>query len=395
MSPNSRFRNLNLAALAAAALLGLSACMTNDSLKDAPVTPVTQVAPDKKDSLKDVPVAQVAPDKAFVLALTSDYTTTGSFSAFGIDSDFTRKDIEPINSDAVVRYLGGDDIYILNRFGRDNLQVVDRHKLTTVGQIPFPTLSNPYDIAEKDGLLYVGFYGSYAKIGVYSLKTLAMVDSIDLSAQADTVDHFPETTELLVIGNTLYALLGNMNNTTYQPLQARLARIDLATKSVTAVDLPFGQPVSLAYDADANKLYIPCRGAFFKPGSFTNLELDGGIVSVRLSDFKVADTLATEAGLKGSLGKAFLNDGRLIMDLTTATDEKIESISLKDGKSEDWASIKSYDLSGMDIDGKNDILYVGDRTNGLRFFDLKTGKEKDGSKVKLGGVPITSLAVIR
>ncbi|MDB5105465.1 MAG: hypothetical protein JWP91_3154 [Fibrobacteres bacterium] len=336
----------------------------------------------------------VSTEKAFVFTVNSDYKT-GSYSATGIDSAFVSRDIDAIHSDAGVRYLGGNDIFVLNRFGRDNLQVVDRHNLKTVLQVAFPALSNPHDIAVKDSLLYVGFYGAYSKIGIYKQSDGTKAGEIDLAAYADTADHFPEVTELLFIGKDLYALIANMDNKTYGFLQGRLAKIDVATKEVKVLDLPISNPVSMSYDKAANKLYIPCRGAFFKPGSFTDLELDGGIVGVKLSAFSIADTLATEAALGGSLGKAYLDDGRLIMDLTATAGEKLVAISLKDGKAEEWASLKPYSLGGTDIDAKNGTLYIGDRENGLRFFDLATGKEKDGSPIRMSDLPISDLAVIR
>jgi hypothetical protein len=364
-------RKLSAPALALLALAGLDACLTQEKGDDP-----------------------VRTDKGIVFTVNSDYKS-GSYSAAGIDSPFVSKDIEAIHSDAVVRYLGGDDIFVLNRLGRDNMQVIDRHSLKTVMQVAFPALSNPYDVALKDSLLYVGFYGSYPKIGIYKQSDGSAAGEIDLSAYADTADHFPEVTEVAFAGDALYALIANMDNKTYGFLQARLAKIDVASKHVEILDLPISNPVSLAYDKAADRLYIPCRGAFFKPGSFTDLELDGAILGVKLSDFSVAETLATETSLGGSLGKAHLDDGRLLMDLTAPAGEKLVSISLKDGKAEEWASLDPYSLSGMDIDAGTGTLFVGDRKNGLRQFDLKTGKEKDGSKIKLSDLPISSLAVVR
>jgi hypothetical protein len=349
---------------------GLNACLTQDKIEEP-----------------------VKTEQGLVLTINSDYKT-GSYSAFGVDSDFNNQDIEPIHSDAVVRYLGGDDIFILNRLGRDNLEIVDRHNLKTVLQVTFPSLSNPYDIALKDSLLYVGFFGSYSKIGIYKQSDGSKAGEIDLAAYADTSDHFPEVTALTFVGNDLYTLIANMNSKTYEFQQAKLAKINVTTKEVKVIDLPFGNPVSLTYDKDSGKLFVPCRGTYFT-SDFSALMLDGGIVGVRLSDFKVSDTLATEVSLHGSLGSAHLDDGRLIMDLSTDADEKLSAISLKDGKMEEWASFKKYKMGGMGIDAKTGTLYVGDRDQGLRFFDVKTGVEKSGSKVKMSALPITDLAVIR
>src|SRR5690606_21549634 len=87
----------------------------------------------------DDPVTPEPPSTAFVFAVTSDYKS-GSYSAVGLDSAFSRVGVEAIHSDAVTYYRGGDDIFILNRMMRDNLQVIDRRSLLTVMQIAFPAL---------------------------------------------------------------------------------------------------------------------------------------------------------------------------------------------------------------------------------------------------------------
>ena len=361
--------------LMAAIIMGLGGCvLDNSSIKKNPIIP----------------------EKGFVFTVNSDYKT-GSFSAYGIDSALTVKDIEPIHSDSAVRYAGGNDILILNRLGRDNLQVVDRHSLKTVMQVAFPANSNPYDIALKDSLFYVALLGS-KKIGIYRQSDGKAQGEIDLSAYADTADGLPETTDLIFIDGTLYALLANLDTKKdFAPQQARLVKIDVATKSVTkSLDLPYGNPLSMAYDPESNKLYIPCRGTFFDE-TFALL-LDGGIIGVSLSKFAVAETLATEVGLSGGLNSAIYNDGRLIMDLTEAAvtgGESILSISLNSGKAVELAKVEQYQVGGIAVDSTSNSLFIGDRKQGLRIFDLKTGKEKDPSQVSLGNLPITDLAVVR
>ena len=374
---NSRTRVLpafsSLTVLCAAALLGLCACMTDSGKDPAPKT-----------------------EKGFLFAVTSD-RTTGSYSVYGLDSAFQAKDIEPIGSDAVVRYLGGNDIYVLNRYKRDNLQVIDRHSFKTVLQLAFPPLSNPYDIAVKDSLLYVAFLG-LDKIMIYHQRDGGKKGEIDLSAYADTSDKLPEATELLFVEDDLFVLTANLDTKKgHAPLQSHLLKIDVAAGSVKkALDLPYGNPVSMSYDSAAGKIWIPCRGAFFDE-SFA-LKLDGGIVSVELAAFTVKDTVATEAGLGGSLNKLVLHGGKAFMDLSyaeaTKPMEKIVAISLKDGKAEDIATMTGYMVGGLAIDTYTSTLFVGDAENGLRIFDLATYKERDPSMVSLG-LPTSDLAIIR
>jgi hypothetical protein len=364
-------RGLSLSAAAFAAA-GLTGCLQDDSAAKAAPIPGTPI----------------------LFALTSDYHT-GSYSVFGIDSDFAALDIAPIHSDAVIRYCGGSDIYVINRLGRDNIQVIDRHNLQTVMQIDLADLSNPYDVAVKDSLIYVAEFAS-AKIEVFGQNQGDHRSDIDLSAFADTSDGLPETTELAIIDGYLYALAANLDaKNTFAPLTAKLIRYDLSKKTFASLDLPFGNPVNMAWDSAGGKLYIPCRGVFLKP-DYSGFVLDGGIATINLSDFTVGATVATEEALNGSLNKAVFHDGGLYMDLSTALNEKIVSISVGDGAVKELGGADSYKVSGIALDAKAATLFIGDRKLGLRAFNLAAdGAEKALGKASAGALPISDIAVIR
>ncbi len=357
----------------AVAALGLSGCLTQEETSKPPVS-----------------------EKAFLFSVTTDYKT-GSYSAFGIDSAFIRNSIEPIHSDAVVRYLGGNDIFVINRLGRDNLQIVDRHNLRTVLQFRFDALSNPQDIALKDSLLYVSFLGKN-KIGVYNESEGALKGEIDLSAYADSSDQLAEAADLLFVGSDLYAITENLDTKTpnWNPLTAHLLKIDIAARKVAkSLELPFGNPAGMTYDSASGKLYVPCRGSYTDT-DFT-VKKDGGIVGIDLARFAVADTLAREADLGGNVNRAQLYDGRLIMDLGTDLAEKVVAISLHDGTAKDIVQLDPYTVGDLAVDAATATLFIGDRKKGaasLRIFDLATFSEKAGSKVDLG-MPPGSMAVIR
>ncbi|MEO7424119.1 MAG: hypothetical protein ABI036_02965 [Fibrobacteria bacterium] len=346
---------------------------------------------------QDENVPPPRPEKAFLFSVnvSADYKA-GSYSAFGIDSAFAEKTITSTHSDAVARYLGGDDIYVINRLGRDNLQVVDRHNLRTVLQFAFDALSNPYDVELKDSLLYVSFLGT-DKIGVYDQYTGTSKGSIDLSAFADTSDKLPETSSLLFIDGDLYAITANLDTKNgWVPLTAHLLKIDVATRQVTrSLELPYGNPAGMSYDSASGKLYIPCRGLY--SDETYAVETDGGIVGIDLASFTVADTLATELALGGNVNATQLYRGQLFMDLGTDAAEKIVAISLKDGKARNIVELGPYAVGDIAIDAPTASLFIADRSFGaasLRIFDADTFTERPESKVDLG-MPPSSLAIIR
>lgn len=390
-----------IALSAIGSLLCLSACLsegglTPDEGKD------TTIAIDSnriKDSLRVIDSIRVQDSLRalpMVFATTSDYKT-GSYSVHGLDSNYTRNNLDPIHSDAGLRYLGGDDIFIINRLGRDNLQIVDRHNLKTVLQIALPALSNPYDVALKDSLIYVALFGT-DKIGIYRQSDGAKAGEIDVSAYADTSDRLPETSSLAFINGDLYALTANLDTKNgYVPLTAHLLRIDVGTKTVKqALALPYGNPAGLTWDSAANRIYVPCRGEYSNEDY--SPKADGAIVAIDPSTLEVSDTIALEKDLGGNVNGALLYGGKLFMDVGINGAESISAISLADGKSEEIVALGAYASGGLAIDAATKTLCVGDRKKGgpgLRLFDLATFAEKSVPGIGIGTLPPTNLAVIR
>jgi hypothetical protein len=395
-------------ALLAGSLLCLSACLSQSGVTPDEGKDTTPVAIDSnriKDSLRVIDSIRVRDSihvqdslraLPMIFATTSDYKT-GSYSVHGLDSNYTRNNLDPIHSDAALRYLGGGDIFVINRLGRDNLQIIDRHNLKTVLQIPLPALSNPYDVALKDSLIYVSFFGT-DKIGIYRQGDGSKAGEIDVSAYADTSDKLPETSTLSFINGDLYALTANLDTKNgYVPLTAHLLRIDVAAKTVKqALALPYGNPAGLAWDSAANRIYVPCRGGYYNEDF--SPKTDGAIVAIDPATLQVASIVASEEDLGGNVNNALLYGGKLFMDVGIDGAESISAISLSDGKAVEIVKLGAYASGGLAIDAATKTLCVGDRKKGgpgLRLFDLITFEEKSAPGIAIGTLPPTGLAVIR
>jgi DNA-binding beta-propeller fold protein YncE len=369
MNTDTNLRTRFAPVLAAALALGLSGCLSEDELMEK------------------------APDKAYVIATTSDYKT-GNYSLFGLDSAFTRTNVDPIHSDATVRYHGGDDIIIINRLKRDNLQIVDKHNLKTVLPITLPALSNPYDAEVRDGKIYVAMI-AYDSILVFNQKDGSRFGAISVHAYADA-DGFAEATALKFVGGALYAILGNLDTKTYTPLpRPKLLKIDVkALKVEKALDLPFSNPAGITWDKDGGKLYIPCVGEYTESDFFTP-KLDGGIAVIDLAAF-TASELIGEKDLGGNVGSALFHSGKLIFTLGVAGADKVTALTVAAKAVTTIATLGAFAGGGLALDAQTNTLCVGDRGKGkgLRLFDLDTFKERTASNIDLG-LPPSSLAIIR
>jgi len=356
-------------ALLAAVPFALAACLSNDEEQN-----------------------RALPDAAYVFALTSDYKV-GAYAAYGLTSGTRLPDIETNHEDAVVRFRGGSDIFVLNRLGRDNLQVVDKNNLKVVMAVKFPDASNPQDVEAKDGLLYVCFL-AHDSILVYRQSNGNPVGSIDIHDYADS-DGFAEAVALRFAGDDLYAVVQNLDirDPLYKPhANPKLLKINVAKLKVEkAATLPLSNPQGITYDPATGKLYIPCVGEYtdekYQP------KLDGGIVAFDPA-YDSATILASEADLGGNVGRMELSDGKLIFGLGMAAAERVEAISLSDKTVTPIVDLAPYAGGGIAVDAGTNTLCVGDRKKGLRLFHSDTFQEKDSTNIDLG-LPPVDIVVVR
>src|SRR5262245_28281675 len=130
--------------------------------------------------------ARAAETRAFVL--TTDFQT-GSLSVNALGTTTVTKDVAAVYSDAVERWYGGL-LYVVNRFGQDNVQVIDPAQgYATVRQFSTGNGTNPQDICfvsptkayvtryEVSDLLIVN-PSTGASLGVIPLGAFADADGV-------------------------------------------------------------------------------------------------------------------------------------------------------------------------------------------------------------------------
>jgi hypothetical protein len=141
-------------------------------------------------------------------------------------------------SDPAVRRIG-DELFVINRFGGDNVTIVDARTLALVDQLATGAGSNPQDVALVGDTLYV------AALGADSLLVIDRTDpdpigEIDLSTLDD--DGFPDCTAVTAVGTRLFVTCGLLDNFSAD-VPGKLVVIDTADDSVeTSLDLPSRNP---------------------------------------------------------------------------------------------------------------------------------------------------------
>ena len=344
------------------------------------------------------PNVHLPPECGSYIVVTTDYDS-GSLAEVSADSQaVVQGDLVAIHSDAVARSYAGL-VYVVNRFGADNVQVIDPvHEFATIRQIPVGPGSNPHDIAViAPDRAFVSRNGSDGLLEI-DPRTGAARDTISLRRYADG-DSIPDMDRLFYQAPYLYIAIARIDfgGGTYRPIAPSYLAI-LDTRSNTLVDAddtePGIQAIQLAglnpsapmvWDAASSLLLVPETGVIGV--------LDGGVEKIDLEARRSAGWLTREEDLGGDLADFALGPNGIgyatIADLTSIT--SLVAFDLGTGaRTGTLHTSTGYDLADLAVTPCG-VLLLCDRTYtapGLRLFDALTGRPISGVTQPVGtGLP--------
>ncbi len=332
------------------------------------------------------------PMHSVLFTVNSDFST-GSYAVTDLINGQSYANIGDIHSDAYARFNQLDGkIYIINRYGRDNIQVLDPNSAyRTIREIALPAGSNPHDLVFYSlDTMFISLYNA-TYITILDPLTGAEKGRIDLSAYADQ-DGLPELSFLALVNYNsrpyLFAAMQKLNRMNqYKPAgPGQLAVIDPVTRTVLRVLTLRGQNPNSPFmlSNDGSRLHISSVGLF---GYF--YQLDGGIESIKLSDQEadilVEEYLISEATMSGETTQFLFIETRVA---AIVTDENFNSyLRLIDPVSPaNSVTLYSFSfqpgayLSGLAYDGAT--LYAGSRdplAPAILSFHIANSTRKDFS----------------
>jgi len=146
---------------------------------------------------------------AAVTTVASDYTT-GSFATISLD-DWAIVDTRFVTSGDPVVASQPSGVYQLNRFTYDTMRrYIPGAWRSPVWETHLGDRSNPHDVAECGGALFVSLYGE-DRLAMYGIEDGVRLGHVDLSAFADGDGQSPEASSMRVFGDRLYVGLQRMN----------------------------------------------------------------------------------------------------------------------------------------------------------------------------------------
>jgi hypothetical protein len=251
-------------------------------------------------SLLTPSVAGAAETKAF--AFTSDFST-GKLSVANLATRAVSLDVATVGSDAVVRYSGGL-LYVVNRFGGDNIQVIDPSTNATVRQFSVGNGTNPQDIVfVSPAKAYVSRYGSASLLVVNPSDANGLPQTpISLAGFADS-DGLPEMARMIKVGRYVFVACQRLTNfaatnpsmvVVIDSQTDQVVDVDPNAAGVQAITLTLRNPVTtFDYDRVNGRLWIGCAGDFGV--------LDGGVEVINPYTFSDEGVRVTEATLGGDI----------------------------------------------------------------------------------------------
>jgi len=307
---------------------------------------------------------------------TTDFSSAGAVSRIQLDNRAVHADAAPVFKDAVLRWYDGL-LYVVNRFGQDNIQVIDPAAgYATIRNFSVGNGSNPQDICfVSPTKAYVSRLGSADLLVVNPSDPAGLpMSSIPLAAFADG-DGVPDLARMVRVDRRLFVVCQRL--TGFQPSNPSLVvAIDTQTDAVIDANpvLPGTQAIALAgrnplttfaFDRAASRLLIGCAGNFGQP--------DGGIEAIDPVGLTSLGFVITEAELGGDVlglawyspthSYAIVGDDEFNTDLVSwnpATGERIAPVYQPGG----------FSLSDVEVNDRGEVYVAnsGFVTPGVLVF---------------------------
>ncbi len=279
----------------------------------------------------------------FAFVTTTDYQTGSASIVTADDSVLTAiNDVASIHSDAFARSYNGL-VYVLNRQGADNIQVVDPSAgFITRKQFSMGNGSDPEDIVfQNSSRAYVTRYNEN-QMWIVNPNSGQRTGQIDFSWLADA-DLVPEMGHMVKVNNRVFVAVQRLDRNTpffdpsgisyvavFDALTEQFFDAEPAVAGKQAIKLtgtnPFGE---LVYNAGSGKIWVPVSGFLgLNDGNNAGLELIDPVTlsksGIVISEATLGGSITDVVALDANRGAAIISDSNFNtllvgFDLTTPT----------------------------------------------------------------------------
>lgn len=332
------------------------------------------------------------------LTVASDYSSANLDIIAAQDYSSSTNLLSSLHTDHAVKTLNSS-IYILERFGKDNVIRFDSDALLTDYQENLGSGLNIQDIAlVNETKAYISSY-QIKDLIVFNPETGKEVSTVDLSqfntyAGTDSSEQHPFMSSLAVYGNRLYVACQRMKTvqtsygSSFEPADTSLiVVIDTETDQITgSIALEKKNPASI--DIFHNRLLVSSTG------SWTDAT-DGGVEMIDLEQGENLGVVAEESEFGGNITSVvFVSLEKAYICAMNSSDYTTKVTPINPTQKSVGSAVEGVvdGFGGIAYDGFN--LYVGDRDFNAAGVDVIDTENDEVTETISTGLPPSALGVI-
>jgi DNA-binding beta-propeller fold protein YncE len=324
-----------------------------------------------------------------ILMHTSDYTT-GSMRWLSGDTISDAK--VSFNSDTKL-VAHGKMLYVLERYGADNIAIVNIENLPStseITQVSLAPLANPMDLEViNDTLAWVALYGTDYLLQI-NPKTGKSIDSVSLKKWNAEGADVPYAQSLALYGDTLIVVLQRLGEDFAVIEKGFVVLLDAKNgETLGEIELKGTNPFDALLIED--QLFVGCQGSSRNEDLDDSKSLD--VVDLKTGKVRVFTTAKDLGGSPTSLAFDEKNDILYVGSYRSWGDMPLASVNASTGaviKKEIPGATNVF--GGIVFDEKQGILYIGDQDDkegGLKIWNGTAMQAVPGKEL----LPVTSLVV--
>ncbi len=296
------------------------------------------------------------------VVVSGDFASTGILST--VDGNALSVDQGAVagvaGGDPVIRTID-DEIFVINRFGGDNVTILDAESLALIDQFSTGAGTNPQDVAVAGDKLYIAALG-VGSILVVDRANTDVIDEIDLSALDD--DGNPDCVSVYAVGSQVFAACGLLDG--FAPVENGVVAIIDATDDTLAdqVTMPAMNPVGWFERSPGGAAFGD--DLLISTSSFVDSS-QGCLVRVSTGATPTATCGPTNTELGGGVARLAPSFGQLWAtvvgyDNFATTGGALVKIDTETGDPEPASSPDTQTL--VDVAACNAFLFVSDKESG-------------------------------
>ncbi|MFN4181588.1 MAG: hypothetical protein ACK4G3_00010 [bacterium] len=328
----------------------------------------------------------------FLFLTTTDFQS-GSFSVYAEEQGLMSSGYPPIHPDATAVFHSGK-IFILNRFGADNIQILDPNnhfrteKQFSTNTENCPQLSNPYHltfVSPDEAILSRYNCSSLLFLNPFTATILA---EISLSPFADS-DGIPEMAYGFLFGQTYFQALQKLTN--WMPINvSALLMVNPATRSIQGeIPLQGKNPTTEWVEFLPGKFAGAVAGQYATP--------DGGVEIVDAQQKRTLGIAISEEEIQGEVWGIAGKNGEIFLTVSSFGCNDFDPQTPCFSRLIVWRSGEGIQeilrtqgvLGHIALSMNGNLLYVADRSlsGGLRIFSVSEKREMPPSPLPTGLPP--------